>query len=163
MACRYQGRLVKGPYKPICRDGAIYFSITVYKRCFFRDLFAFASSKLNPNMNMYYSTVSLHPLLDNSPDLNAFIYTGLYPLIIIYFIFNSFTFTPPKPKKQTRKKPNGKPPVKLTSSTQRPTPKRASHLHVQPSTSEGRSYGTWRRSIHPNTWTDARKTYSHVR
>ena len=24
-----KGRLVKGPYKPICRDCAIYFSITV--------------------------------------------------------------------------------------------------------------------------------------
>ena len=26
-----KGRLVKGPYKPICRDCAIYFSITVGK------------------------------------------------------------------------------------------------------------------------------------
>ena len=28
-----KGRLVKGPYKPICRDRAIYFSITVICFC----------------------------------------------------------------------------------------------------------------------------------
>ena len=77
MAQRPKGRLVKGsPYKPVCRDCAIYFSITV-KSCFDN------WSRMNILMFKCVYDKSLNLQTELAQYINIYIYIYMYTCIYI--------------------------------------------------------------------------------